>query len=90
MESPEPRLSEIELRYLKLLIDYPGEPSSRYARLAGMNGRRAAEIRQSLLQRGYVRERSVATSARGRNAIVLEPLKPALDAVAQAQAGGSS
>jgi|GEM_PF-2394143 len=62
-----------ETRYLRAVLDHPGRPSSAYASLAKMGVQRAIRIRQSLVEKGYLREHTVATGGRGRNAIVLEP-----------------
>ena len=78
---PEEMLSEIDLRFLQAVIDHVGKPSSFYSRVVGVSGKRAAQIRKRLVKEGYLREHKVATSQRGRNAIVLEPLEPAFVAV---------
>jgi hypothetical protein len=83
-----PRLSEVELRFLKIVIQNPGSPSKLYCRLASVSGKRAVEIRKRLVAEGYLREHKVATG-RGRAAIVLEPLAPAFDAVTEGQNGGA-
>lgn len=77
-------LSEADLRFLKTVIQNPGKPSSVCARLAGLGSKQGVEIRLQLVQAGYVREHQIATGRQGRQAIVLEPLRPALDAVADA------
>jgi len=77
--APEPALDEAALRFLQAVIDHPGKPSSEYARLAGMSGARAAALRDDLVAQGFLRQHTVATGARGRSAIVLEPLALALD-----------
>ncbi len=73
------RLTEVESRFLQSVMANPGQPCSACAKAAGLSGRRAAEVRQRLVQAGYVREHSVATGKRGRTAIVLEVLEPALE-----------
>jgi hypothetical protein len=60
-------------RFLRAVIDHPGEPSSAYAKLAGMSTGRALQCRRRLVADGYLREHPVATGRRGRNAIALEP-----------------
>jgi hypothetical protein len=67
-------LSEPEKRYLQAVIRQPGMGVTFYARAAGLNGQRAAEIRQRLVKEGYLREFELATSSKGRNAKVLGPL----------------
>lgn len=80
--SPDPsgdnaRLSEAELRYLRTVVDYPGQPSSAYPRLARIGTRRAQEIRSQLVRAGLLREHPLQTAGRGRSAIVLEPTEAA-------------
>jgi len=75
-----PVLSDTELRYLRAVIDHPGQPSSAYAKLARVGTHQAIGLRKELIARGYLREHHVNTSARGRASIVLEPLPPALAA----------
>jgi len=66
-------LSEVEMRYLRAVVEHPLQSSSAYAKVAGVNGQRAAQIRRRLVADGFLAEREVATGSRGRNAIVLEP-----------------
>jgi hypothetical protein len=80
-QSPESRLSEAELRFLKAVVDQPGKPSSFYSKFSGMSGKRAVEIRRRLTESGYLREHRVATGRRGRMSIILEPLEPAVEAL---------
>lgn len=77
--SSTPRVSDAESRFLKAVVENPGQPSSQYAKLAGVGGKQAIEIRRRLVELGFLREHQIATSKRGRQAIVLEPLQPALD-----------
>jgi hypothetical protein len=83
-----PTLSDAETRFLKAVVEHPGQPSSRYAKLAGIGGRQTIEIRQRLVQLGFLRVHPVATSSRGRQSIILEPLPPSLTLFAQP--GGKS
>jgi DNA-binding MarR family transcriptional regulator len=78
-------LSEGEQRYLRAVVQAPGCASSAYARLAHLSPSRAAAIRAELVTKGYLREHRVATSRRGRCAIVLEPLQPARRAVQESE-----
>ena len=48
--------------------------------IAGMGTKRAITLRRSLVEQGLLREHTVATGARGRNAIVLELTGKAQDA----------
>ena len=78
---PEPiesQPSDVELRYIRAVIENPGTPSSVVAKLARMGPQRAQNIRRRLVDLGYLREHRVSTGKRGRAAIVLEPLEPAL------------
>jgi hypothetical protein len=72
-----PLLDDAEVRYLREVVHRAGQPSSHYARAAGVNGQRAAKIRRKLVELGLVREHAVALGTRGRNSIVLEPLPEA-------------
>lgn len=76
-----PHLTEVELRYLKLVVTEPAKASSHYAKEAGLNGAAAAAVRAKLSALGYVREHSIATGRRGRMAIVLEPLERAREVI---------
>jgi hypothetical protein len=67
-------LSEGEQSFLRAVIDNPGLPSSKYAKLAGVGTHQSLAIRKRLIALGLLREARVNTSARGRTAIVLEPL----------------
>ena len=82
-QSSSTRLTEIKLRLLKTVVKQPGKAATFYTKLAGINGRRAAEIRRQLVAAGYLREHSVAAHSRGRTAIVLEPLPPAFEAISE-------
>jgi len=84
------RLSETELQFIQAIIASPGKPSSTYAKVARIGGQRAAEIRKRLTASGYLREYTVATGQRGRDAIVLEPLDPAYAAVDRTNKGDTS
>jgi hypothetical protein len=75
-----PNLSETELRYIKAVLGDPGKPCSYYAKAARMGAKQAVAVRKRLVQAGYLREHQVSTGSRGRNAILLEPLEPALHA----------
>ena len=80
-QKPATSLSEMELRLLRSIVASPGKSISHYSRLARLNGKRLAEIRERLVGQGYLREHSIALKARGRTAIVIEPLAPAIAAV---------
>jgi len=74
--APPAPFSDAERRFLIAVVQNPGHPSTAYSKLARMNPSRAAAIRGLLVHKGYIREHRVATSGRGRCAIVLEPLDP--------------
>ena len=88
MKSTTPGLSEAEFEYLRAVVDYPGQPSGAYPKLAGIGTRRAQEVRKRLVELGFVREHRVNTSGRGRAAIVLEPLDAARRIVTQDRQDG--
>ena len=79
-----PVLDEAAIRFIKVVLHNPGRPSSAYTRLAGLGAQQAIEIRERLVAAGFLREHRVATGARGRQAIVLEPMPAAYEAVANA------
>lgn len=72
-------LDEAEIRYVLAVCDHPESPSSALPRFAKISPRRAQKIRTRLLERGYLRQHKVSTGKRGREAIVLEALGPALE-----------
>ena len=74
-------VSDAELRYIHAVVNNPGKPSSVLPKLARMSPKRAQKIRRQLVGLGYLREHEVSTGKRGRAAVVLEPLEPALQAV---------
>lgn len=84
----KPVLDEAAIRFLKAVLQNHGQPSSAYARLARLGTKQAVEIRNRLVEAGYLRERPVATGARGREAIILEPTPAAYAAVTKT--GGAS
>lgn len=88
-ETNESGLSNAEIRYIKSVIDHPGKPSSALPKLAHVSSRRAQEIRRHLVDMGYLREHRVSTGKRGRSAVVLEPLEPALQAIRDMKRGTS-
>jgi len=77
----KPVLDEAAIRFLKAVVQNPGQPSSTYARIARLGTKQAVEIRNRLVDAGYLREHPVATGARGRQSIVLEPTPSAYAAV---------
>jgi hypothetical protein len=71
-------LTVAEVRFLKAVVQNPGQPSADYARTLGLNGTKAAKIRTTLVERRLVREHTVARKAKGKPALLLEPLDAAL------------
>lgn len=85
--TPEDKLSDAEIRYIFAVVDNPGSPSSALPKLAQISARRAQHIRLHLVELGYLREHKISTGKRGRLAVVLEPLEPALEAVSKMTKG---
>lgn len=79
--------SEQEYRFCKAVADHPMQPSSGYAKLAGISSRAAVAIRRRLVAAGHIREHEVQTKARGRSSILLEVL-PAGEAAVRAHESG--
>ena len=77
-EEPSSPLSDAERRYLQAVLEHPSLPSSKYASIARVGQNRAKKIRESLIDKGYLREWKVNATGRGRSALFLEPLEPAL------------
>lgn len=73
-------LSELELKFLRVVVEQPGKASGEYAKLTGLNGTRAARVRKKLVAAGYLREHRLARKPQGKPALVLEPLEPAKQA----------
>jgi hypothetical protein len=87
---PTPLLDDAESRYLREVVERAGQPSSYYARAAGINGRRAARIRAKLVALGLVRQHTVALGTRGRNSIVLQPLAEARSVLHETQSSAEA
>ena len=79
--------SEREYRFCREVADHPFEPSSAYPKRAGMSAKTAQAVRQSLVEKGYIREHTLDTKGRGRSAIVLEALPAGKAAVVQHESG---
>lgn len=80
-------LSDAERRFLRAIIDEPGLPSSAYPKRAGISSKRAQRLRQTLAERGFLREQRMSTSSRGHTAIVFEPLPAAFTALGEEDHG---
>jgi hypothetical protein len=74
-------LDDGELQFLRVVAAHPGRPSSHYAKLAHMSPKRINRLRAQLASKGFIREHKLATGARGRSAIIIELLPPALAAL---------
>lgn len=79
----ETGLSESELILLRAVVAEPGQKIGHYCKRTRLSGKRMAELRQKLQAAGYLREHPVNEKSRGRAAIILEPLTPAILAVHQ-------
>ena len=76
-----PFASEREYRYCKAVIDQPGQPSSRYPKLAGISTATAQAIRRKLVAAGLIRQQT-ANANGGRSPVLLEILPAGQAAVA--------
>jgi hypothetical protein len=80
-------LSQDEIRFLEIIINNPGHPSSAYPKLAKMSTKRALAIRKRLVELNYLREEKVNVKNRGRACILLEPTPRASQLIQAAQGG---
>ena len=78
-----PPIEAMASKILKLIAENPGKTTGYYARQARISGKRFAAIRQQLVALGLVREHTLATSGRGRPALVLEPRPAAFETLKQ-------
>ncbi len=69
------RKTSAELRLLKAIVENPLRPSSEYARLAGISPNSFQKLRPKLIDKGFIRQRKLDSSGRGRSTILLEPLE---------------
>ena len=76
-------LGTAEMSFLRAVIDNPGLPSSRYAKLAGIGTHQAIAVRKRLVEQGLLLEHRVSTGARGRASNVLEPSPEAVEILAE-------
>lgn len=84
-------LSRHEERLLITVVQHPNQRAGQYPKLARMNAARTVTARQSLVQRGLVREYELAAKPKGRPARIVA-LTPLGESIAQAliQRGASS
>ena len=80
-------LSDVEARFLRALLQEPQTPSSALPKLLRISARRAIEVREGLIARGMLRVHRVNTGSRGRAALLLEPLPPAIAALKEIESG---
>ncbi|MBI4716554.1 MAG: hypothetical protein HY763_02010 [Planctomycetes bacterium] len=71
-----PRLDAESRRFLTAVYEHPQEPSTAYARLAGLSPSKAIRIRRSLVAAGLLREQRIDSGRRGGQQILLE-IQPA-------------
>lgn len=76
------QLAPAELKLLRAIVEHPMHRSSEYAKLAGISPNTLLKTRPVLVEKGLIRENKLETSNRGRAAILLEPLEPAKQLVA--------
>ena len=76
------QLTSAELKLLRAIVKYPMRRSSEYAKLAGISPNTLLKIRPSLIESGFIRENKLEKNSRGRAAMLLEPLEPAKQLVA--------
>lgn len=79
--TPDPTLTDAEVRFLSAVIANPAQPSSAYAKIAGIGTHQAITLRKRLIARGFLKEHRVNMSGRGRASIVLEPTGKAIATV---------
>jgi len=87
--SPPPAVfaSEQEYRFCKAVAGGPMQPSSTYAKLAGIGSKTALSARRRLVAAGYIAEHKVQKSSRGRASILLEVLPAGEAAIASHELG---
>ena len=85
--SAQPKLSDPELRFLKSIAENVGEASGFHAKAAGVNGKKARQIRERLVRDGFVAEHKIQIGGR-RPSVVLELLPAGKAALGASQGGG--
>lgn len=83
-------LDQAALRFLAVVQDHPGQPSSAYPALAGLSPKRARPIRDRLINEGYLRAAEVQTSTRGRPSVLLELSERAREALREWRGNGGA
>jgi hypothetical protein len=75
LPKPKERLTSEEELILSAVRDHPHRPWRQYPRLVGMSNRKAAQLRVSLVKKGYLKEWRVELSLRGAPTLLLEVLR---------------
>lgn len=78
---PTDSLNDAEKRFLKAVVEHPGQPSGMYTKFIRMGPAQGAKARRRLVELGLIREHAVNTAARGRPSIIVEPLAGAREAL---------
>jgi hypothetical protein len=68
-----------ETRFLRTVVDQPGQRACSYAKSAQVSARRAMQIRRRLVELGLLQEHAVMSNTRGRPSIILEPTREAFE-----------
>jgi hypothetical protein len=86
-----PFLDDREYRFCKAVVDNPLQASSQYPKLVKISTKTAFTIRQRLIDKGFIRERTLDLARRGRSTILLEASESGIAALAlHEQLGHSS
>ncbi len=80
---------EREYRFCKKIIEQPLLPSSQYPKLVGIGIQTAVKIRKKLIAQGYIKERAVDSSGRGRSTLLVEATPAGIEAVDMYEKGGN-
>lgn len=76
---------EREYKLCKIILEQPLKPSSQYPRLIRVSHATSASLRRILVRKGFIRERVVDSSGRGRSSILLETTGEGASALAEYQ-----
>ena len=64
---------DVEIRLLRTIAEHPMQPSSQYAKLAGISPNTFRKVRPILKDKGWISEHKLQANARGRSANLLGP-----------------
>src|SRR5687768_5248233 len=67
-----PFIDDREYRFCKAVVDNPLQPSSHYPKHVKVSTKTAITLRQRLIDKGFIKERTVDSAHRGRSTILLE------------------